>query len=258
LLDLQAAHGLLSRPAPKIAGSPGTFEFGQIENRTLSEGRSFFILNKGLRDLQIQRITLQGPNPEDFPMGENTCRDRILPPGEMCRVGITFAPLTPGAKAAALQILSNDPEVSALEIWLSGSGVSPRTKIGFLRNRSVHPLVRGNSRGYPPGRGLAWLRVFSPGNLPPGFLVSRPERERRLGRLRRRSGWGPLLSLLWRIPGGHPGRGGLERQRDRENRDIPERGLVPRPERERGLGRLRRGYLSSQFRGNVPGYSGGG
>ena len=167
LLDLQAAHGLLSRPAPKIAGSPGTFEFGQIENRTLSEGRSFFILNKGLLDLQIQSITLQGPNPEDFPMGENTCRDRILPPGEMCRVGVTFAPLTPGAKAAVLQILSNDPEVPALGIWLSGSGVPPRTKIGFFRagfwfldsNGNAAPDSCGIDRCVPSFGGI-------PGDIP--------------------------------------------------------------------------------------------
>ncbi|MCX5913453.1 MAG: S8 family serine peptidase [Deltaproteobacteria bacterium] len=144
LLDVKTAYDLLSRPAPKIAASAGTRDFGRIESQTSSADQLFFFLNKGLLDLQIRGVNLEGPNSEDYVIGENTCPEGILPPGEMCRIKISFSPLTPGWKVAALQISSNDPEVPNLEIWLSGSSILRRTKIGIFRAGSWYTDSNGN------------------------------------------------------------------------------------------------------------------
>ena len=151
LLDVKTAYDLLSRPAPKIAASAGTYDFGRIESQTSSAGQLFFFHNKGLLDLQIRGVNLEGPNSEDYEIGEYTCSEGILPPGEMCRIEISFSPLSPGWKAAALRISSNDPEVPNLEIRLSGSGFLRRTKIGIFRAGSWYMDSNGNDALDPCG-----------------------------------------------------------------------------------------------------------
>lgn len=104
--------------------------FGNVTEGTSSTPETITITNDGGADLNVTNIQLTGADPGDFVLnlagGAAPCNNTAvtLAKGQNCTVTMAFSPALPGAKAAALQIDSNDSVNPSLSVSLSGTGTA--------------------------------------------------------------------------------------------------------------------------------------
>jgi hypothetical protein len=96
--------------APVNQVSPLFLPFGTITNRTVSPAQTVTVSNTGTAPLVINRINLNGANPNQFVI-QNTC-PATLAAGLNCTVNVTFNPTSRGAKTANLNVNVANPAVS--------------------------------------------------------------------------------------------------------------------------------------------------
>lgn len=85
-----------------------------------SETRTFTVTNDGSAILAINNFSITGTDSADFTLSNNTCANKSLNTFDNCTLDVKFQPTTPAFKKATLEIASNDPETSTLNIPLSG------------------------------------------------------------------------------------------------------------------------------------------
>ncbi len=106
--------------APVLAVSPGALAFGSQAVGTTSAARPVTVSNAGTAPLGINAISLGGTSPRQFAISANTC-GASLAPGASCTVSVAFAPRSPGAKSAPLNVTVAAPATSS-SVALSGTG----------------------------------------------------------------------------------------------------------------------------------------
>jgi hypothetical protein len=116
--------------APKVTATPSvaalsfsphtglTFS-GAQPVQTLSSPRSLTIKDTGPRPLEISRLSFAGTDLRDFVVSSDGCLGRITA-GASCKLGISFAPHSAGARSATLRIAADDPAGTA-SVPLSGT-----------------------------------------------------------------------------------------------------------------------------------------
>jgi hypothetical protein len=114
--NVTASFGL-----PDIAVSPNSYDFGDITVKQSSGAATFTIQNNGTGNLKIIKVKIIGADAKMFKI-KGSCKKTISAGGN-CQSTITFKPASAGSKTAILQITSNDPDASLLEIPLSGTGI---------------------------------------------------------------------------------------------------------------------------------------
>ncbi|MBI5100254.1 MAG: S8 family serine peptidase, partial [Nitrospirae bacterium] len=133
LLNIEAAYKdifiAIKGDVSEIASSPPSMAFGDVASGTGSPVVTFLIANRGTADLAIDAgpggVTMSGADPGDFIISADACSGVTLPSLGSCSVSAYFRPVTVGPKNALLQVASDDPLTSVLDVPLSGTGVSP-------------------------------------------------------------------------------------------------------------------------------------
>ncbi|NIR52987.1 choice-of-anchor D domain-containing protein [candidate division KSB1 bacterium] len=121
--DGRVYEAVFTGTEPAIAVTPSSFDFGDVEiNTNLSQ--TFEVSNGGSADLNVTATSLTGSDAAEFAIvsggGAFT-----LAPGETHDIGVSFEPVSAGAKSATLQIDSNDPDDDPFNVDLTGTGTEP-------------------------------------------------------------------------------------------------------------------------------------
>jgi hypothetical protein len=161
--------------APEFAISPSPFDFGTVEPGSKSSEQSFSVENVGSESGLVETVALSGVDAGQFQIKADTCSLMGVGEGGKCSVGVVFAPTSPGAKSATLEVPSDDPE-SPTTVAISGTGASPPPPPaggGGAPAQAVAPARPSNAFSFGKvifnkGRGTASLPVRVPG---PGVLV---------------------------------------------------------------------------------------
>jgi hypothetical protein len=97
--------------------------FGDQETNTTSPPSHATVTNGGPDDLTVS-LGLSGPDSSLFSVGpSSTCTAlQTLAPFEFCTIGVSFTPDSAGAKAATLDIISDDLETPFIGVQLFGNG----------------------------------------------------------------------------------------------------------------------------------------
>ncbi len=138
-LDLQADIAL-EQPAGTALADGGTRDFGDVPVGRAAD-RSFAIRNTGGRALTGLVATLDGANATEFSI-LTTSLPSLDHNGETTVV-IRLAPVSLGAKTAALHLASNDPNENPFDVTLTGTGannpptIAPLLALGTARNTPV-------------------------------------------------------------------------------------------------------------------------
>lgn len=102
-----------------IAVNPEELDFGQVQGG-LTENLSVTVENSGGEALGINGISITGADAGSF-MQTNDCT--TVAAGESCNVDVTFMPTGEGARNAALEIQSDDPDTPTASVALMGQSV---------------------------------------------------------------------------------------------------------------------------------------
>jgi len=97
---------------PEAAPSRPAIDFGAVPPGQQSVLEALFVDNIGDGPLEIESIVVQGPAAADFVIAQadDQCSLQTVQPGNTCGLGIRFVPQTPGVRAGAIRIPSNDPD----------------------------------------------------------------------------------------------------------------------------------------------------
>ncbi len=133
--------GAGSSPVPKIVVTPASFDFEAVEIGS-SATTTFVVSNDSTGDLNISDFALSGSDAGEFNIDSGG--DAVtLSPGQTHDVVVSFNPGTVGEKTALLDISSDDPNNSTVNVSLTGEGIEP------LQTFSM-PLLNGwNLVGLP-------------------------------------------------------------------------------------------------------------
>ena len=93
-----------SAPPGALAISPSTNDFGSIVTGASSSATAFTVTNSGGGATGTLSAALSGTDKGSFTIGSDTCTGSTLAAGASCSVGVTFAPITEGTKAASLSV----------------------------------------------------------------------------------------------------------------------------------------------------------
>jgi hypothetical protein len=105
---------------PKASTSTQKVSFATQPHATLSPPKPITITDTGTAPLQVAGFVFSGVDGGDFLIASDNCRAQIAP-GSDCVVNVSFAPQGQGARAATLEIESNDPN-SPADVALTGTG----------------------------------------------------------------------------------------------------------------------------------------
>ncbi|MBI4844423.1 MAG: InlB B-repeat-containing protein, partial [Nitrospirae bacterium] len=118
-------------PVPNLSVSPYLKNFGSINLGSTSAVQTFTFTNTGSADLHVSVPSGQlfGPDAAMFTVALGAVNPCPLPPftsapGSSCNLDVTFSPTSSGAKNALLRVTSDDPDTAALDVPVSGIGVS--------------------------------------------------------------------------------------------------------------------------------------
>jgi hypothetical protein len=124
LLANQASPGqviaLENIAAPEASVSPVTLAFAAVPAGMLGPVASVTLSNPaGGRPLQVQSAAISGG--DDFVIAGDECSGSVVPRGGSCRVGVRFAPGSPGEKGASLRLVTDAPGTQPA-VSLAGTG----------------------------------------------------------------------------------------------------------------------------------------
>jgi YD repeat-containing protein len=105
-----------------LSVSPVSHNFVQVKPGNESVPQTLNISNSSDNNIGIETISLTGENISEFSIRNDSCSGQTLSPSANCTVDAVFAPISSGIKTASLTIVSDDPESSALNVSLSGTG----------------------------------------------------------------------------------------------------------------------------------------
>src|SRR5437899_2878930 len=112
---------------PTATLSATSSAFGEQRVGTTSPAQNVTLTNNGGAPLNLTSITITGAQAADFAFAAgNTCPTGAgsVAPGASCTISVSFTPLAPGARAAAVNI-TNDAVGSPQSVSLAGTGIAP-------------------------------------------------------------------------------------------------------------------------------------
>ena len=112
-----------SHDPPTATPITPTPNFGPQQRGTASSPKTVTLRNTGNQPLQITRVILTGPAPDQFTI-EDSCSGKELPEDGSCNVGVRFQPTRNGPQNAVLRFETNDPRGPA-DVAVSGTGTGP-------------------------------------------------------------------------------------------------------------------------------------
>ena len=131
-----ALSGVSAAPAPAVGLSTSALSFGSVAPGSTAPTQTLTVTNTGTANLVVGSVTLGGSNAAEFGKPSDTCSGATVAPAATCTVGVNFAPVTTGAKTAAVSIPSNAAG-SPHAVALSGTGAEPTSPAVSLSPSSL-------------------------------------------------------------------------------------------------------------------------
>ncbi len=116
---------------PDISVFPTSYDFASVGVKKSATSLPFAIHNGGTGNLEIDSMRITGADQKMFRVSKN--KGKVIPPGGDAQFTTTFKPTAAGLKNAALEIASNDPDTSSIEIPLSGFACAENLKVTVCR-----------------------------------------------------------------------------------------------------------------------------
>ena len=110
---------------PIITVTPPSDSFGSVAINISSPNHLVTIKNTGKAGLELGSIIISGADSAEFALTTDGCSGNILAPQASCIVQMKFSPTSAGSKSAILEIPSNDPITSVVNVTLNGIGIIP-------------------------------------------------------------------------------------------------------------------------------------
>ncbi len=133
----------VSAPDSLTSGS-SSVSFGTVNTGSSGSPLTFTITNAGTGDLTGIVVSKTGSTSGDFTIDGPA--DTTLIPSATTTFTVTFSPSADGARAATLEITSNDPDENPFTVSLNGSGVTPPPAAPeILVERGATPLSTGGT-----------------------------------------------------------------------------------------------------------------
>ena len=104
---------------PEIAVTPNIWDFGSTAKVGTSTNHTFVVVNNGNAELVVNATTVSGTDANQFIIASKGSFTVV--PGARHDVVVGFTPKVAGAKSAILEIASNSPDQSTVQINLSGT-----------------------------------------------------------------------------------------------------------------------------------------
>ncbi|MFN8112282.1 MAG: choice-of-anchor D domain-containing protein [Solirubrobacterales bacterium] len=101
--------------------NPAALDLGSQAEYTIGPAKSAEIVNDGLGDLHLGRLTVDGVDSDDFLVSHDECSGATLTPGQACAIRIRFAPGETGDRTAAATVTTDD-DAGSTSIALAGTG----------------------------------------------------------------------------------------------------------------------------------------
>ena len=132
---------------PDIAADPASHDFGgALVGEEITN--SFVIVNEGTADLAVSSTVIEGLDAAEFAIVSGGA-PFTLAPAESASIEVRFLPTSLGAKAAALRLVSDDPDENPLDVPLAGTGVQPDISADPAAY-DYGGVLRGANRSHPP------------------------------------------------------------------------------------------------------------
>lgn len=106
---------------PVVLFNPGSLDFGTYQIGQVSQNQTITVANGGGAVLNLNGITLNGSNPNDFIFDTGNCPSALTPGFGSCIIVVRFRPGAVGSRSADLVIASNAPDTPH-RVSLSGFG----------------------------------------------------------------------------------------------------------------------------------------
>ncbi len=121
-------------PPTGIMVDPTRVDFDTVSIDMLSTPQTITITNDGTAVLEVSQLFLDGSNPAQFGLLNDTCSRQSLSPNSQCTVKGVFAPILLGSQSAQLSIPSNDPDTPAIVAFagVAEEGSSPGGKVDLI------------------------------------------------------------------------------------------------------------------------------
>lgn len=116
-------------PQPDISVNPSSKDYGIIDGESSSLPQTFIVKNIGTLSLVINAVSLTGINASDFVIQNDLCSNQTIAQDGTCTVDVVFSPFSGGVVSADISILSDDPNTSAFNVPLSGTGNAPEITV---------------------------------------------------------------------------------------------------------------------------------
>jgi pimeloyl-ACP methyl ester carboxylesterase len=107
----------------QVSLSPTALAFGNQADGSSSAPKSVTLTNNTSTALPISSVATTGTNSGEFAVSSNTCGASVGGHSS-CKISVTFAPVTPGAKTASLTI-TDSANNSPQSVSLTGTGIAP-------------------------------------------------------------------------------------------------------------------------------------
>ena len=112
---------------PKLVVTPDPLDFGPQGVGT-STTRTLTLSNTGTGPLTFLSASFEGGGPNDFFL-EGVTFPVTLPPQQVLSVAVRFKPSIQGIVSKVLEFRTNDPDLFAPKVSVSGTGVRPRIEV---------------------------------------------------------------------------------------------------------------------------------
>ncbi|MFC1948473.1 SdrD B-like domain-containing protein, partial [Chloroflexota bacterium] len=116
-VDFGDTHGI-----PDISISPISVNFGSVLIGSPSTTGNVTVTNNGTANLSIGTITIDDPQ---FAISTGNISSQTITPGSSANISLVFTPSSDGAQSGTVTIPSNDPDVSTVNVTLTGTGTTP-------------------------------------------------------------------------------------------------------------------------------------
>lgn len=136
IVDLNGGGSILSV-------TPGSYDFGQVDENTSSPAHAFVLSNSGPDTININQISLAGVAASEYSLNFGALY--YIEPGASANVNVTFSPTSFGTKDATLEIGHDGYNGSPMEVSLTGVGVSVGGILGVDMDSLSYPTIVKNT-----------------------------------------------------------------------------------------------------------------
>jgi 6-phosphogluconolactonase (cycloisomerase 2 family) len=129
---------------PLVLLSPPSVSFGNQPTGQISNAMTISITSNGGQALNLNSLSITGPNSTDFSETDNCHVPATLAAGQSCTAMVYFTPSATGLRSAALTITDNAPMPTA-SVPVTGTGVTPAPAVNIPATLNFATVTEGSS-----------------------------------------------------------------------------------------------------------------